>query len=430
MFFTIQSVEKIQCVTMETKTFFWYFRPIALICKVLGIFPLQNLRTSNPAELRAPIRSFAHLYSFAIFGFNIYMIWFFSGFMFAIQNSFYLFIVVYVMIFRSIFCFVFCASHSKKLPKLILLLDLFDRKKRPILVDQSSYCFRSLFTWTLLPVVVGAVAIALSFYESANVVLETMPPELSVLHTNLSAVFFGSLGTWQVAPLLLYIYFASRIACNYRILNKTIKRQFHGSFLSEVKYSDESRATLEYLRQMHNLLTKAVEEMGKCYGNFMAIDQFCLIVMVIANICTFINDRTHEIHLLAITVFNFLVVVWVLVISNEIKEAGNKVIYVLRAIVLSRVDDPTRIEIQTFMMQIAAQPVEVSAAGYFIIDKRQIPSVLSSIATYLVVSLQFIQEGESELAIKKIFLQTIVFRTRKHHKLHLCLTLFCIILCY
>lgn len=27
------------------------------------------------------------------------------------------------------------------------------------------------------------------------------------------------------------------------------------------------------------------------------------------------------------------------------------------------------------MMQIAAQPVEVSAAGYFIMDKRQIPSV-------------------------------------------------------
>nr|XP_015833335.1 PREDICTED: uncharacterized protein LOC107397508 isoform X1 [Tribolium castaneum]XP_015833336.1 PREDICTED: uncharacterized protein LOC107397508 isoform X1 [Tribolium castaneum]XP_015833337.1 PREDICTED: uncharacterized protein LOC107397508 isoform X1 [Tribolium castaneum] len=379
---------------MEPKTFFWYFKPIALICKAVGIFPLQNLGAKHPKELRGPFLSFAQLYSFGVFAFNIYMIWYFSGFMFTTQNSFYLFSVVYVMIFRSIFCFVFCARHSKKLPKLIQLLDLFDRKKRPILVDpKSSYCFCYFFTWTILPIVIGFVTIAFSFYESMNVVLETMPPEMSVLQTKLSACFFGCLATWQVLPLLLYIYFAFRITYDYRILNKTMKTQCHGCcFLSEeIKYSSDFNETLEYVRQMHNLLTKAVEEMGKCYGNFMAIDQLCLIVMVIANICTFIsNNGTHEIHLLAITFFNLWVVVWVLVISNEIKEAGNKVIYVLRAIVLSGVDERARIEvshashtqfflqlfqIQTFMMQLVAQPVEVSAAGYFIIDKRQIPSV-------------------------------------------------------
>lgn len=313
----------------ETKTFFWYFRPIAMICKVLGIFPLQNLLVSNPKELRGPFFSLAQLYSLGIFGFNIYMIWFFSGFMFAMQNSVYLFLVVYVMVFRSIFCFAFCVAHSKKLPKLIQLLDTFDRKKNSFLVDpHSGHCWRYLVFWTIFPILIGVLFVGLSFYESMHVVLETMPPELSFLHTQLAATFFGALSTWQVVPLLLYIYFAFRITTNYRILNKTLKLKGKGCcFLNEnVKYSTDMLDLIEYIRHMHNLLTKAVGEMGKCYGNFMAIDQLCLIVMVIANICTFINDQTHEAHLLAVTIFNILVVIWVLVISNAIKETVGMVI--------------------------------------------------------------------------------------------------------
>jgi hypothetical protein len=33
------------------------------------------------------------------------------------------------------------------------------------------------------------------------------------------------------------------------------------------------------------------------------------------------------------------------------------------------------LQIQTFMIQLGVRPVEVSAAGFFIIDKCQIPSV-------------------------------------------------------
>ncbi|XP_063910320.1 uncharacterized protein LOC135127693 isoform X3 [Zophobas morio] len=246
--------------------------------------------------------------------------------------------------------------------------------------------------------VTGFIAIGISFMESAQVVLETIPPELGATNVAVAAYFFGGLSIWQVLPLLMYIYFSIKIKSNFDIINDTIARKGYSGciFDEDIKYPEDMAEAMEYFRHMHNVCSKSVHVLGTFYGNFMAIDQFCIIVMVIANICTFIKDKGHDSHLLTLTIFNILVVVAVLVISHQIKDSGTKIVDLLHGIVFSRVSEKCRTEIQTFMLQISVLPPEVSAAGFFIIDKRQIPSVLSSIATYLVVSIQFLDEAKLE----------------------------------
>ncbi|XP_063910318.1 uncharacterized protein LOC135127693 isoform X1 [Zophobas morio] len=303
------------------------------------------------------------------------------------------------MILRSFVCFLFCGSLSSKLPILIRLLDTFDRKKTPLLIDKNgNNVLRSFALWTVLPMVTGFIAIGISFMESAQVVLETIPPELGATNVAVAAYFFGGLSIWQVLPLLMYIYFSIKIKSNFDIINDTIARKGYSGciFDEDIKYPEDMAEAMEYFRHMHNVCSKSVHVLGTFYGNFMAIDQFCIIVMVIANICTFIKDKGHDSHLLTLTIFNILVVVAVLVISHQIKDSGTKIVDLLHGIVFSRVSEKCRTEIQTFMLQISVLPPEVSAAGFFIIDKRQIPSVLSSIATYLVVSIQFLDEAKLE----------------------------------
>jgi hypothetical protein len=307
----------------QEKTFYWYFKPIAVTCKCMGIFPLQNILSNDPKDLKVKMKSLAYLYSSGIFAANIYMIWYFSGFIFNVKEYFYLFIVVDVILVRTTLCFLYCGSQSRKLPKLIRLLDAFDKKKTSVLTDKTDTTLRDFVLWTALPIILGFTCICMSFFESMNILLETMPPELSAQNTTSAAVFFGTLCVWQVVPLLLYMYFASKIIGNFNIINRTLrKRGYVANFFDDnVKYPEDMHVSLEYLRHMHNMTTKSVYELGKCYGDFMAVDQLCVIVMVITNVCTFINTRSHDIHLIAFTIINVFIVLCVLLISHRIKES-------------------------------------------------------------------------------------------------------------
>lgn len=309
----------------KRKTFYFFFKPIGIICKSLGIFPVQNIILLNESrQLRAKTHSLASLYSLVIFAALFYMIYYFSGFLFYANKSYFLFIVVYVMIGRSIVCFLFCVTRSKKLPKLIMLLDSFDKKRTNTLDGVKESYLMDLARWTVLPIIIGLLCYGISIYESMNVVLETIPIELT--EHNLAALFFGLLSTWQVIPLQLYIYFAFKICCNFDLINKTLKkRKYVGLFFDENReYDDNMSKTLEYLRYMHNMMAKSVSELGKCYGNFMAIDQLFVVAMVVVNICTFISDTTKEYHLLILTFFNTAIVLSATMISQQIKEQVGK----------------------------------------------------------------------------------------------------------
>lgn len=303
------------------KTFYFFFKPIGIICKCLGIFPVQNIILFNESkQLKAKVHSLATLYSLAVFAAIFYMIYYFSGFLFYANKSYFLFVVVYVMIGRSIVCFLFCVTRSKKLPRLVMLLDAFDRKRTNVLDGIKQSFMKDFAKWTILPIIIGFICYGISIFESMNVVLETIPPELT--EHNLAALFFGLLSTWQVIPLQLYIYFALKIVSNFDLINKTMqKRKYAGSFFDDkVEYDENMHETLEYLRYMHNMMAKSVYELGKCYGNFMAIDQLFVIAMVVVNICAFLGDTTREFHLLILTFFNTIIVVFATIISQEIKE--------------------------------------------------------------------------------------------------------------
>lgn len=311
---------------IQEKTFYFYFRPLAILGKMIGIFPVQNIWSANDDTNRLKVKScsLAHLYCFCVFAGNIYMIKYFSGFIFSYNRSMMLFIVIYVMIARSSLCFLFCITHSKKLPKLIRLLDAFDRKKKRALIETNKHsCLRNSLIWTVFPIFVGIVTFAISYLESGQVVHHAIPPEVGETNIKVAVSFFGALSTWQLIPLLLYIYFGLRITCNFNIINKTLKKEGCLScfFDENVKYPDDMFDTLEYFRHMHSMLTKTVHEMGKFYGNFMAIDQLCIIIMVIVNVCTFLSERQHEKHLLALTFFNIVIVLTALLISEEIKKS-------------------------------------------------------------------------------------------------------------
>ncbi|XP_030765942.1 transmembrane protein 120 homolog isoform X2 [Sitophilus oryzae] len=74
---------------------------------------------------------------------------------------------------------------------------------------------------------------------------------------------------------------------------------------------------------------------------------------------------------------------------------GAKVARLFQGIPLSTLSEKSRNEVQLWLLQLSVHPVHVNAAGYFILDKTQTFEVLSSIATYLIVAVQLLEDQKT-----------------------------------
>lgn len=303
------------------KTFYWYFRPIAVVLKIFGVFPIQNVTTLDTSCLQFRYFSGSFLYSIIIFSFYISIIYFFSKVIFYKPVTEYLTYVVCLMTGRSIMCFLFCYHKHRKLPRLIRLLDTFDQKKYKILII-STRKYKIFFQIISNSAAIASLAFLL--YQSSELIKKTLPPDIREKHIGLAAsCFFSFLTTWQLYPSFLYIYFAVKISYSFQEINNTlIQRNFMHNYFSTsaIKYDSDMYQTIADIRILHNMLSECVHELGKCYGSYMAVDNLCMIVIFVLNISVFVYKSNHDSHLLLVTLGNAVIFLNTIYKSEALKD--------------------------------------------------------------------------------------------------------------
>ncbi|KAJ8957091.1 hypothetical protein NQ318_007305 [Aromia moschata] len=326
------------------KSFYWHFRPTAVLSKCLGVFPLENVLNLDASLLNYKLFSWSNLYSLIIFTFYINMLYFCSGFIFDIPSVSHKFLcyVVYVMVIRSFLSFMCCSHNSRKAPKLIRLLDTFDRKKHQILVVNDYSTTFNVFMWMIIPNLVSITFLYLSLEEAAH--------------------------TWQIFPYFIYLHFAVKITYNFIEINNTLvnKNMICDYLNKDINYDPEMYVTLSKIRMLHNMLSECVTELGKCYGTSIALDQLCITTVFIVNISVYVYEGDHNTEFSKCN-HNISVIF----VSDELKVRGSEVISLLYGIPSTAISEKTQQEINSFLTQLAVRPIEVSAAGYFVLDKSQ-----------------------------------------------------------
>lgn len=308
------------------KTFYFRFRPVAVVLKIFGVFPIQNVTSLDTSDLRFQFFSFSNFYSLIIFCLYGAMIYYFSFLLYYIPTRQpYLLFVVCLMIARSIVSFLFCYSKYRKLPKLIRLLDTFDQKKCGILTPSTR---KNMVVWSITSNLIAMIGLLFSSYQSFELISTILPPGVDKSKIGLIASsFFTFLTTWQLYPSFLYIYFSIIIKFNFKEINKTLKhRNFtHDYFKSGVKkYDSDMHQMLSNIRYFHNMLSECVDELGKCYGTYIATDNFCMIIIFVFNISVYLYKSNRDTHLLMLTVGYAIILLNMILRSEDLKESVSK----------------------------------------------------------------------------------------------------------
>lgn len=304
------------------KTFYWFFRPLIIFSKFVGVLPLSNVFNSNPKYLHHKFFSFATLYSFIIFQTFIAAIYFLSEIELSFsETNFFLSLVILLIIVRSIVCYIICVHYCGKLPKLIRLLDIFDVKKEECLYSKTNNIFILFLLRSLFPILFILVLLFLSSWETAALFEEVYEQNSSSNNKKLASYAFAFLSMWQVLPSFLYSYFSITIGKHYTNINMTLKKkQYIGNYFDEhVKYDENMGDVLEQIRYLHNMLSECVFKLGNVFGYLMAIDRLCIIAMFVVNISALVNGDGHNTHLLAVTILNAIQVFVVIFVSDYVK---------------------------------------------------------------------------------------------------------------
>lgn len=303
------------------KSFYWYFRPIAIGFKILGVFPLDNIFSLDTSKLMFRFTSASHFYCFFIFTSFLIMIYLFSGLILSSESSADVVqgYVIYGMIARSIACFfMYGLRNFYELPKLIQLLDSYHKNKRSMIEKNVSH-WKIIVKWTIMPALIILVFMLLSLKLSAAVITAALPKIFFKIYGRAYCYIFAYLMSREFYSSLLYIYFAHAINYGYKEINETLReRNILPSYYAHIKYPSDMQIVLSNIRTLHNILSESVSQMSKVLGPFMALDQIGVIIVLVINISVFINWHAQLPYLFSLTIMNCVLVTWILLISHEV----------------------------------------------------------------------------------------------------------------
>lgn len=272
------------------KTFYRYFKPIALVGRASGVFPIKNLWGSNCDKLRFSFCSFPVLYTVFLFGSLIALLLYCTDWNFTTTqvtgsnySAFMWLITLESMttMYSFVSCF-FCTWNARRFVKLIKLLDFFDKEKWAMYDERCSSEMAFVLKRTVRPLLLGilimiVVIIGLVSFTKAAVDVADFNE-----FQQFSYVFFGILGVWQAAPMLYYLHFASAITENFCFINN-LGRKLYLQEESRVLNSlqDQQKCVkncLRNIRYLHILMCDAVKYLSLAYGPFLAVGQLYTIV--------------------------------------------------------------------------------------------------------------------------------------------------------
>ncbi|CAG9770660.1 unnamed protein product [Ceutorhynchus assimilis] len=388
--------------------FYETFRWMAMFGKILGHLPVQNVFGSDSSLLYYKPLSWATLYASCLYMgpcISLFSTFIRADYDIKISRKFYNIVTVLLlsMLIRSLFCFVYCLKHhAKHVPKLIKLLDSFDRHRDQALIRTKHSKILKIFTGVVAPMIFTLACSSFYFVRSFLLVENIYVAPRGAF---LIPPFFGINCIWHFIPPLYYVYFSVKIASGFhQINNNLLYKRYAVSFFVEgqQKFDNDMADHLSKIRLLHNLLSEATMRLSRCYGGFLAINNLFLIVAVVVNLSAYICV-TNDVNLISLVLIDGIYFLGMTLLANIIKKRGAKVARLFQGIPTSALSDRSREEIQLWLMQLSVHPVQVNAAGYFILDKSQTFEVLSSIATYLIVAVQLLQEEDTKKTNVTVF---------------------------
>ncbi|XP_072378129.1 uncharacterized protein [Diabrotica undecimpunctata] len=376
--------------------FYYYFRPWVLILKILGVFPLDYILSADPKNLKVKRFGMSVVYSTVIFTTCIGCLVIYSGAVFHVETvqERSLQAVVLFSSARSVICLLAFWRDAKKLPSLINILHTYDQKKEELNFGKRRSFWYNILVWTILPIFLSFLLAAMYIFLSACIVMGIFVPDIRNSKKGFfAALSLGFLAIWHTFPLSLYIYFSAKIIHNFSELNQSlVQEKIVGNYLEPAKKPMDLETVSKY-KYLHNMLSQCVYHLEYAYGTALAADQICVIGILIINFAVYIwlYQMADNWALLAHTSVSILLALAVLLTSERIKEEGNEIVNILHRMPTKSISEECLKELQTFMIQIHVRPVEISASGYFTLDKRQILSIITQVSTYLIVVCQLVQ---------------------------------------
>lgn len=329
---TLRNKNKEVKSTATGATFYYYFRPIAIICRLLGVLPLKNLHDSSCKSLEFAYFSTPAAYTIFLFTVCIAVTFYFFDYANFLENASNLkpafmwgCVVVALMIARAlIYCF-FCINRSKKYVKLIKLLDLFDREKvakfrKSKIVENHT---RLLLKKTIAPFLIGSFVTALTLVDFLTFCYFTILQINSEEFYTIWYASFAVLGLFQVMPLYLYVYFAFAVKENFKSIAKMCSESIPIRNQVYMKDGDHQSSTdvkdiLRNVRVLYVLMADVVKNLNSSYGVFLAIDQFYVIVTFVVNFYVFFFTDKEDINLLYFVLVNGSVILVMVFVSHDI----------------------------------------------------------------------------------------------------------------
>lgn len=314
------------------RTFYYYFRPIALIGRSFGVFPLTDLHRSSSDTLKFSFCSVPVFFTILVFvvfsGLMVYFIvWSIAMLKSSVQvqHSTFMWLItleIITIMYSFASCF-FCTWNGKNFVKLIKLLDFFDKQKQ-----SQKKCpneFVTILKYIVRPLLLGGSELSLMIFGLVTFSRSTLETGEISNFSKFSYFFFGIMAIWQVAPILYYLYFASTITENFRFINKRCSElipltKWYVQPATDVHLAN-IRDALRNIRYLHVLMRDAVKYLSLSYGFFLAIGQlYTILTFVIGFYLAFFTSTRSTNLFFYVSVYCFLSVVVVIISHKTFEE--------------------------------------------------------------------------------------------------------------
>ncbi|XP_072378132.1 uncharacterized protein [Diabrotica undecimpunctata] len=302
-------------------------------------------------------------------------------------------LIILLNVSRSILSLLCFAKASYHFPTLVNLLQAYDQQKSVLLCKTQLNKSLKCLVLTVVPIFSSFCLFFLFASLSGYIVSEILVPTQKNSFMGLACeIFFGFLSMWHIFPMSLYVYFSWIIISNFSQLNQVFENLLFrkNEFVDHYKHNPDCE-TFSHYRYLHNLLTECVLFLGKTFGMFLVIEFAAVIVLVVVTVAVYLIDGEKNEEILILCGYTVCIGLIVLVSSEKLKSSGNEIVNILHRMPTKSISEECLKELQTFMIQIHVRPVEISASGYFTLDKRQILSIITQVSTYLIVVCQLVQ---------------------------------------
>ncbi|KAG8280481.1 gustatory receptor [Homalodisca vitripennis] len=281
-------------------------------------------------------------------------------------------------------------SYARKYSKFIDLLKILEKFDNILQISVLQY-------WPSVPIAVLFPFIAILF----EVGLYIRSSTVDVYSLIGSCVFVSATFCRRTGMLLHFQQVTFGIAKRFRLINTKIRQEvmiqsFRLPVQQEVHIFQEltSYKKIRLLMGTHQLLSDAVYEANLFYNDQLLASIICSLCNVTAalfmllqhaSIPNLVGIAKTSLWILFITYF----LVMITISSSSVTEASHETAQIVRKLASKNLNPELKDLLESFMLQLVSQNNTFSAMGYFQVNKENLTSIVATVATYLVVLLQF-----------------------------------------